>query len=66
MSADKKQNKMLMRARPLQLITVLFTSYLLTACAVVQEPVGVSYSAELTPATPSTRDLFKLPPPRAR
>lgn len=66
MSADKKQNKMLMRARPLQLITVLFTSYLLTACAVVQEPVGVSYSAELTPATPSTRDLFKLPPPQGK
>lgn len=36
---------------------------LLSACAVVQEPVEVDSSAQLTPATPSTADLLQLPPP---
>lgn len=51
---------------PIQLMTVLLFSTFLSACAVVQDPVEVSYSAQLTPATPSTRDLLKLPPPRGK
>lgn len=53
-------------SRPLRLITLLLFSASLAACAVVQDPVEVSYSAQLTPATPSTRDLLKLPVPRGK
>lgn len=52
--------------RHIRLMSVLLFSTYLTACAVVQDPVEVSYSAQLTPATPSTRDLLKLPPPRGK
>jgi curli production assembly/transport component CsgG len=34
----------------------------LTACAVPHTPVAVATPAQLTPASPSTRDLLKLPP----
>tara|TARA_A100000171_G_C2134139_1_gene148854 strand:+ start:2240 stop:3190 length:951 start_codon:yes stop_codon:yes gene_type:complete len=38
----------------------------LAACAPLQKPVEVANQAELTPATPSTHDLFKLPPPKGK
>lgn len=53
-------------SRPLRLMSLLLFSTSLAACAVVQDPVEVSYSAQLTPATPSTRDLLKLPAPRGK
>ncbi|TAN27297.1 MAG: curli production assembly/transport protein CsgG [Castellaniella sp.] len=37
----------------------------LSACA-LQKPMNVSNEAQLTPATPSTIDLMKLPPPQRR
>lgn len=38
----------------------------LGACAPLQKPAEVANQAELTPATPSTHDLFKLPPPKGK
>jgi len=38
----------------------------LTACATYREPVEVGTQAQLTPATPSTHDLRKLPEPKGR
>ena len=38
----------------------------LSACAPLQKPAEVANQAELTPATPSTHDLFKLPPPKGK
>jgi len=38
----------------------------LTACASYREPVDVGNAAQLTPATPSTHDLLKLPEPKGR
>lgn len=49
-----------------QMLGTLLVVSFLTGCAVVQDPVEVSHSAQLTPATPSTRDLLKLPPPRGK
>lgn len=39
---------------------------LLGACAAPHTPSTVKNSAQLTPATPSSRDLMRLPPPRSR
>src|SRR3546814_7689440 len=39
---------------------------MLASCAVPQKPVGVATQAHLTPATPSTRDLLKLPDPKGK
>lgn len=66
MNTEKKECGPSRHRRALQLVTLLATSTLLASCAVVQDPVDVSYSAQLTPATPSTRDLLKLPPPRGK
>lgn len=66
MSAKIKQHKNLARHHSPRLATAVLSVSLLTACAVVQDPVEVSYAAQLTPATPSTRDLAKLPPPRGK
>lgn len=42
-------------------------SMALGACAVPpSKPVGLTTAAELTPATPSTHDLRKLPPPKGK
>ncbi|MBB5214320.1 CsgG/HfaB family protein [Parapusillimonas granuli] len=41
-------------------------SVLLAACAAPHKPVEVATPAHLTPATPSTRDLLKLPPPKGK
>ncbi|MYN12052.1 curli production assembly/transport protein CsgG [Pusillimonas sp. TS35] len=38
----------------------------LTACAIPNHPAEVNGSAKLTPATPSTRDLLKMPPPAGK
>lgn len=38
----------------------------LGACAVPHKPVEVATPAQLTPASPSTRDLLKLPPPQGK
>src|SRR5690606_6779409 len=38
----------------------------LGACAVPHKPAEVATPAHLTPATPSTRDLVKLPPPKGK
>lgn len=38
---------------------------LLSGCAVIQEPAEPVGSAQLTPATPSTRHLVTLPPPKS-
>lgn len=50
----------------LTLCAVLASSTFLASCAVVEQPVEASYSAQLTPATPSTRDLVRLPSPRGK
>lgn len=39
---------------------------LLGACAAPRAPASVDSSAQLTPATPSMRDLMRLPPPSSR
>lgn len=54
------------RHRSYQLITTLLATSILAACAVVQEPAEVASAAKMTPATPSTRDLVKLPPPAGK
>lgn len=66
MSTQQQEPRAARGQRPLKLMSVLLFSTVLSACAVVQEPVEVSYSAQLTPATPSTRDLLKLPSPRGK
>src|SRR5690554_1847015 len=63
-SIIKNNSRAMSYARQL-LGTIVVISFL-TGCAVVQDPVEVSHSAQLTPATPSTRDLLKLPPPRGK
>ncbi|WP_233583258.1 CsgG/HfaB family protein [Candidimonas sp. SYP-B2681] len=46
-------------------MTLLLCS-LLGACAVPSTPVAVTASAKLTPPTPSSHDLRKLPPPKGK
>jgi curli production assembly/transport component CsgG len=38
----------------------------LAACAITHPPSAANAGAQLTPATPVTRDLVKLPPPRGK
>src|SRR3546814_5775221 len=38
----------------------------LAACAAQRQPVEVGTAAQLTPATPSTHDLLKLPEPKGK
>ena len=51
-------------ARHGRLALALGLSAMLAACAVPNQPVGLATPAHLTPATPSTRDLLKLPLPK--
>lgn len=44
----------------------IFSFILLGACAAPQTPSNVQNAAQLTPATPSMRDLLKLPEPSSR
>ena len=55
-----------MTASSLKFCAITGISALLTACALPQKPVEVATQAQLTPATPSTRDLFKLPEPKGK
>ncbi len=50
--------------RPGRLAATLALSAVLAACAAPNQPVGLATPAHPTPATPSTRDLLKLPPPK--
>src|SRR5690606_36801109 len=50
----------------LRLGTCLALSAALAACATPNRPVEVTTPAHLTPATPSTRDLLKLPEPKGK
>ncbi|MER1968146.1 CsgG/HfaB family protein [Castellaniella sp. GW247-6E4] len=47
-----------------RLALALALSALLAACAAPNQPIGLATPAHPTPATPSTRDLLKLPPPK--
>lgn len=44
---------------------VLLLTAVLSGCAVIEEPAKPIGAAQLTPATPSTRDLVTLPPPKS-
>lgn len=52
--------------RHFQLISILLVTSVLAACSAVQEPIGLATAAQMTPATPSTRDLVNLPPPKGK
>jgi len=52
-------------SRSTRLCVVALTSLALSACA-LQKPMNVSDRAQLAPATPSTIDLMKLPPPQKK
>ena len=54
-------------ARLAILASVMFMSAVLAACAIPHEPSDSGPSpARLTPASPATRDLLRLPPPKGR
>src|SRR5690625_4953011 len=44
---------------------VLLLTAVLDGCAVIEEPAKPIGAAQLTPATPSTRDLVTSPPPKS-
>ncbi len=52
--------------RRLKLALVLALTTGLGACAVATKPAELASAAQLTPATPSTRDLRMLPPPKGK
>jgi curli production assembly/transport component CsgG len=52
--------------RGLKVFLSVTASLALGACAVPHKPAEVATPAHLTPATPSTRDLVKLPPPKGK
>ncbi|NYT70307.1 CsgG/HfaB family protein [Pusillimonas noertemannii] len=53
-------------ARGLKAAALVVACGVLTACASYREPVEVGTAAQLTPATPSTHDLLKLPEPKGK
>ncbi|CDM25912.1 Curli production assembly/transport component CsgG [Castellaniella defragrans 65Phen] len=53
------------RARRARLCLAALAALTLSACA-LQKPANVSNEARLTPATPSTVDLMRLPPPQRK
>ena len=55
-----------LRQRSIRACMVAVASVALTACAMPHPPSELNNSAELTPATPSTRDLLKLPAPKGK
>lgn len=55
-----------LRQRSIRACMVAVASIALTACAMPHPPSELNNSAELTPATPSTRDLLKLPSPKGK
>src|SRR5690606_30068861 len=52
--------------RGLKAVMLIAACVALTACASYREPLDVGNAAQLTPATPSTHDLLKLPEPKGR
>ena len=51
------------------LVLAVLACAVLTACAgpgPTRQPVEVTEPAALTPASPATRDLLKLPPPKGK
>lgn len=55
------------RSRRLLQVAMLVTACAgLSACATYREPVEVATQAQLTPATPSTHDLLRLPEPKGK
>lgn len=65
-TATPKQQRSTHRRKLAVLSAVLASTTVLASCTVMEQPVEASYSAQLTPATPSTRDLVQLPPPRGK
>lgn len=64
MRTDTRARKAVRRGLKLGLSAALCGA--LAACAVPNKPAEVAVPAHLTPATPSTRDLLKLPPPKGK
>ncbi|MGB3290710.1 MAG: CsgG/HfaB family protein [Burkholderiaceae bacterium] len=52
--------------RGLKIFSAGMLSMALGACALPNKPAEVATPAHLTPATPATRDLVKLPPPKGK
>lgn len=53
-------------SRASRLCLCAIASLVLSACAIPHPPSNVSAEAQLTPATPATLDLMRLPPPRQK
>ncbi len=47
-------------------LSILTLCAALAACAPLQQPAELANAAQLTPPTPSTHDLLKLPPPKGK
>jgi len=47
-------------------LTILTLCTALAACAPLQQPAELANAAQLTPPTPSTHDLLKLPAPKGK
>jgi curli production assembly/transport component CsgG len=62
---DAKMPALLPALRAQRLFIAALASLTLSACA-LQKPANVSDQAQLTPATPSTVALMKLPPPQKK
>jgi len=54
------------RYRPVYGLLTGCLALTLTACAPLQQPADLASAAQLTPATPSTHDLLKLPQPKGK
>lgn len=52
--------------RPARIGVILALTGALGACALPHKPAEVATPAHMTPATPATRDLAKLPPPQGK
>lgn len=61
---DTSQRNAIKTGKRLTISVMLYAG--LVACAVPMKPVQVDNAAQLTPATPSTHDLLKLPPPKGK
>src|SRR5690625_2492034 len=65
-TATPKQQRSTHRRKLAVLSAVLASTTVLASCTVMEQPVGAGYSDQLTPPTPSPRDLVQLPPPRGK
>lgn len=66
MKTTNHKNKSLRGQRSIKLLATLMATSALAACAVGPAPVDLASPAHLTPATPSTPDLLRLPPPKGK